>query len=228
MISIIVPVLNEEATIGATLDHLMRACPDCEILVVDGGSTDQTADIAQRYARVLVSTPGRGQQMNVGAAAAAGDILWFVHADTEVDPKADSQIRQALADPATIGGGLTLAFHDSSLSLAIVAGLSNLRARTLHWIFGDQSLFVRRSVFESLGGFPVLPLMEDLEMSRRLNRCGRLVLLDAMSRTSARRFRDGGTWRVLWRMQCLKAGYLLGVPAAKLHARYVQTTPKRR
>lgn len=227
-ISIIMPTLNEETTIRATLEHLTRSFPSCEVIVADGGSTDQTVGIAMAYARVLSSPPGRSRQMNAGARLATGDILWFVHADSLVDPSARDAIEQAMTDPRIAGGGLTLAFDDPHWDLRVLATLSNLRARTLGWIFGDQSLFARRLAFEALGGFPDIALMEDLEMSRRLRRHGRLVLLSAVSRTSARRFRVGGTLRVLSRMQWLRLQYFLGVSPDTLLAQYAPKSPRRR
>lgn len=226
-ISIIMPTLNEEAIIRAALEHLTRSFPGSEVIVVDGGSTDGTARIARAYARVLLSPPGRSRQMNAGACVAAGDILWFVHADSFVDPRSQDAIKQVMTDCRIAGGGLTLAFDAPHWDLRILATLSNLRARTLGWIFGDQSLFVRRSVFEALGGFPDMALMEDLELSRRLRRHGRLVVLSAVSRTSARRFRAGGILRVLGRMQWLRLQYLLGVSPDRLLAQYTPKSPRR-
>ena len=177
-VSIVVPVLNEAAVVTAALARLRRDFPGCELVAADGGSTDGTAELAAPLARVIRSDPGRAAQMNAGARHARGEVLWFIHADTHVDPGAVGQIRQALADPATVRRGADAAVRPQpGFALRYVAWTSNVRARYLHWVFGDQAMFVRRSVFDALGGFPGLSLMEDLEMSRRLHRAGRLAVL---------------------------------------------------
>ncbi|GAA2494706.1 TIGR04283 family arsenosugar biosynthesis glycosyltransferase [Streptomyces gobitricini] len=219
-VSVIVPVLNEEAVIRSALSRLCRDFPDCELIVVDGGSTDATAELAAPHATVVTSERGRARQMNEGARHASGDILWFVHADTAVDPGALGQIRAALADPAVVGGGLTLRFDRRTPALNHLARASNARARRLHHIFGDQAMFVRRTVFDALGGFPDLAIMEDLEMSRRLHRRGRLCLLPATSTASSRRLVAHGTWRMIAFMQYLKLLYFAGVDPEAIRARY--------
>ncbi|MDJ0463856.1 TIGR04283 family arsenosugar biosynthesis glycosyltransferase [Streptomyces sp. H27-C3] len=219
-VSIIVPVLNEEATIHSAVSRLCRDFPDCELIVVDGGSTDATAELAALHATVIASERGRARQMNEGARHASGDILWFVHADTAIDPEALGQIRAVLADPAVAGGGLTLRFDRRTAGLNYLAWTSNARARRLHHIFGDQAMFIRRSVFDALGGFPDLAIMEDLEMSRRLHRRGRLCLLPAASSASSRRLVAHGTWRMIAFMQYLKLLYFVGVEPEAIRARY--------
>lgn len=219
-VSIVIPVLNEAATIGETLQRLHRDLGDCEVVVVDGGSTDGAAGLVGPPARLVRSAPGRGRQLDAGARHSNGEVLWFQHADTHVDRAALGQLRAALADPGTVGGGLTLRFDRRTPGLDFVAATSNARARRLHWIFGDQAMFVRRSVFDALGGFGELPLMEDLELSRRLSRAGRMAVLPARCTTSARRFTEHGTLRTLAFMQWLKVLYLAGVDPAELARRY--------
>lgn len=220
-VSIVVPVLNEETRITRLLAHVCRSFPDCERVVVDGGSTDRTVALAQRWARVVTSDPGRARQMNAGATHTSGDVLWFIHADTTVAPEALTQLRAALADHRVVGGGCHLRFDRASPTLSWLRWTSNLRARHLHWIFGDQALFVRRDVFTDLGGFPDLPIMEDLEMSRRLHRAGRLVVLPATCTLSARRFTEHGTLRMLVLMQYLKLLYFRGVDPEGIRTRYL-------
>jgi len=224
-VSIVVPVLNEAAMVEAALVRLGRDFGQCELVVVDGGSTDGTRRLAESLASVVSSPPGRAAQMNAGAAATRGDVLWFVHADTVIDPRAVTQIRQALSDPAVVGGGLSLRFDRRGAGLGLLARASNGRARLLHQIFGDQAMFVRRSAFDALGGFPALSLMEDLEMSRRLHARGRLVLLPATSTASARRFTEHGTWQMVAFMQYLKLLYVAGVPAEGIRRRYEAGPP---
>ncbi|MEC4018001.1 TIGR04283 family arsenosugar biosynthesis glycosyltransferase [Streptomyces sp. H27-D2] len=219
-VSIIVPVLNEEATIHGAVSRLCRDFPGCELIFVDGGSTDATVELAALHATVITSERGRAKQMNEGVRHASGDILWFIHADTAIDPEAVGQIRTALADPAVVGGGLTLRFDRQTPGLNYLAWTSNARARRLHHIFGDQAMFIRRTAFAALGGFPDLAIMEDLEMSRRLHRRGRLRLLPATSTASSRRLVAHGTWRMIAFMQYLKLLYFAGVDPEAIRARY--------
>ncbi len=219
-VSIIVPVLNEAAIIDSALARLRRDFDDCELLVVDGGSSDATAQLATAHARVVSTGPGRAGQMNEGARHASGDVLWFVHADTAIDPDALQQLRAALTDADVVGGGLSLRFDRRTPSLDYLARVSTLRARRLHHVFGDQAMFVRREVFEELGGFAPLPLMEDFEFSRRLHRAGRMVVLPATSTASSRRFTRHGTVRMIAFMQYLKLLFLAGVSPDRIRLRY--------
>jgi rSAM/selenodomain-associated transferase 2 len=235
-VSIVVPTLNEATHIEPCLYRLRSDFPDCELMVVDGGSTDGTVDLAARYAATLRSPAGRAIQMNAGAAVTTGEILWFIHADCQVRPAALDLLRRAVRDPGVVGGGLHLRFDQRSLSLDYLAVSSNLRARRLSWIFGDQAMFVRRDVFDSVGGFPALPLMEDLEMSRILRRRGRLAVLPTTVTASARRLVEQGPWRMTVLMQLLKLQYLLGADPERIRRRYeagtrrgrrsVSTTPR--
>lgn len=220
-VSIVVPALNEATRIQPCLRRLRSDFPRCELVVVDGGSTDGTVELAARYAPVIRSAAGRrSTQMNAGAAVTTGDILWYIHADCQVPADALDLLRQAVLHPGVVGGGLHLRFDQRSLALDYLAASSNLRARRLNWIFGDQAMFIRRDVFDSVGGFPELPLMEDLEMSRILRRRGRLVVLPTTVTASARRLVDRGVWRMTGLMQLLKLQYLLGVDPERIRQRY--------
>ncbi|MEU9245380.1 TIGR04283 family arsenosugar biosynthesis glycosyltransferase [Streptomyces sp. NPDC048385] len=226
-VSIVVPVLNEAATITTALARLRRDFPDCDLVVVDGGSTDNTPELAAAWATVVAGERGRARQMNTGARRTHGDVLWFIHADTAIDPAALTQLRACLAaDPEAVGGGLTLRFDQRVPALNYLAYTSNQRARRLHHIFGDQAMFVRRTVFDELGGFPDLPLMEDLEFSRRLHRRGRLLLLPATSTASARRLTAHGAWRMIAFMQYLKLLYFAGVDCEQIARRYAAGPPR--
>jgi len=158
--------------------------------------------------------------MNEGACHTRGEVLWFIHAETSIAAAALDQIRAALRDPGTVGGSLTLRFDRRSPALDYLARVSTLRARRLHHIFGDQALFVRREIFERLGGFAPLPLMEDFEFSRRLHRCGRTVVLEASSTAASRRLTAHGTLRMIAFMQYLKVLYLAGVSPERIRRRY--------
>jgi rSAM/selenodomain-associated transferase 2 len=219
-IAIVVPVRNEADGLEASLRRILDAFPECDLVVVDGDSTDGSATVARRWARqVIVRAPGRAAQMNAGAAATSAEVLWFVHADCRLPADATAQIRRAMTNPDVVGGGLRLAFDRRGAGLDWLAVTSNLRARHLHWVFGDQAMFVRRSVFDSVGGFPDLPLMEDLELSRRLARRGRLVVVPATVTASARRLANQ-PWRMNVFMQWLKLLYFLGVDPEAIRARY--------
>lgn len=219
-VAIVMPVRNEAANVVDAVRRLARDFPDAEVVVVDGGSDDGTAELAAAHCRVLGSRPGRAVQMNAGAAATRSAVLWFVHADVEVDPGALGQLRHALRDERVVGGGLTLGFDARSRGLDYLAWSSTRRARHLHQVFGDQAMFVRRRVFDELGGFPDVAIMEDLELSRRLARLGRLAVLDATATASARRFAEHGTWSLIAYMQYLKLLYFAGVDPEVIAARY--------
>lgn len=219
-VSIIIPTLNEEKCIETTLNHLHQACPGGELIVVDGGSTDSTTTIAAKRATVFHAPRGRALQMNRGAQVASASVLWFIHADCWIDPDAFNQLQEALRVSDVVGGGLTLKFDRHTPALDYLAWSSTKRAQYLHQIFGDQTLFVRRSTFERLGGFPELPIMEDLEFSRRLARQGQLVVLPSVSVASSRRFLEHGTWSMIAFMQLLKASYLIGVQPTSIERWY--------
>lgn len=219
-VSIVVPVLNEAPIISDALQRLRQDFPECELIVIDGGSSDATPDLAAAHACVITTAPGRARQMNEGARLTRGDVLWFVHADTVVAPQALEQIREALSDPATVGGGFTLRFDSRTPSLDYLARMSTLRARRLHHVFGDQAMFVRRDTFDRLGGFAPLPLMEDFEFSRRLHRTGRMVVLTATSTAASRRLTEHGTLRMIAFMQYLKLLFLAGVSPERIRLRY--------
>lgn len=219
-VSIVVPVLNEATRIEQCLARIHRDFASCELVVVDGGSTDGTVERASHLARVVHSRRGRGPQLNTGAAVTSGDILWFLHADTRIDPAALGQIRAAMADPGVVGGGLSIRFDRASPALGYLAWSSIQRARRLGHIFGDQAMFVRRTVFDRLGGFADIPLMEDFDLSRRLRGRGRLVVLDATSTASARRFETHGTWRMIAFMQYLKLLFVAGADPHRIASRY--------
>jgi rSAM/selenodomain-associated transferase 2 len=227
-VALVVPVLNEATIVEATLRRLERDFAACELVVVDGGSTDGTGRLASAYARVIETEQGRAGQMNAGAAATTSDVIWFVHADTTIDSAALDQMRASLEDDSVVGGGLSLRFDRRSAGLDYLAWSSNLRARRLGWVFGDQAMFVRRATFEALGGFADLPLMEDLELSRRLKNVGNVVLLEATSTASARRIAQHGTWSMITFMQYLKALYLLGVDPEHIARRYQAGPPSLR
>jgi len=181
---------------------------------VDGGSTDRTRQVAQPYARVIQSEQGRGAQMNVGAQESRGEVLLFLHADSQLPPDALPQLKRGLGDPQTIGGTFMLRFDSPKFLLRLIAFFTRFRFRYFH--YGDQGIFVRRAVFELMGGFKRIPLMEDLDFFQRLHKVGRVVLLKQPVTTSARRFLKNGILQQQLLNVFLVFLYLLGVKSETL------------
>ncbi len=202
-VSAVVPTLDEERSIGATLGRLAPVAD--EIVVADGGSRDRTAAIAAAAGAVLVEAPrGRAAQMNEGARRACGDVLLFVHADTLVPAGARDAILAALDDGA-VGGAFELRFDAHGAVFRLGERVASLRSRWTGLAFGDQAQFALRETFERLGGFAGWPLLEDLDLARRLRTAGRVAILRPPVVTSARRFQRLGplrtvlrNWRILW------------------------------
>jgi len=192
LISIIIPTLNEEANLPVTLRHLAERS-DVELIVVDGGSTDRTAEVAQAFTPyVFVTCPGRARQMNHGARHATGDILLFLHADTFLLPGALDTLQQHIIRDGAVGGAFDLHIDSPKRSCRLIANLSSWRSRWLRLPYGDQGQFVWRQVFEALGGFPEIPIMEDIAFGRQLRRSGRLTFIHTGLVTSGRRWDANG------------------------------------
>jgi rSAM/selenodomain-associated transferase 2 len=217
-LSVIIPTHNEEHTLEATLESARRGNP-WEILVIDGGSTDRTPEIAQGHGAVVLSAPlGRAQQMNVGAAAAAGDLLLFLHADTRLPWGYEEQIVNALARPGVVAGAFTLRIDAPRWSLRLIEKFVILRSRWLQFPYGDQTLFLRREVFQHVGGFPEIAAMEDFEMVRRLRRLGHIEIVPTPVLTSPRRWLGRGVVRTTLLNQACVAAHLLGVSPHRIAA----------
>ena len=224
-ITVIIPTLNEEQTIELTLSRLHNPAFS-EILVVDGGSQDQTlarvATAAPR-ARILSGTRGRARQMNSGAAASKAEVLLFLHADTLLPSTAAGDVRATLQDPRTIGGRFDVKFDRDSGWYWLIGRMMNWRSRVTGIVTGDQALFVRRPVFEAIGGFPDIPIMEDIAFSKRLKRVGRIAALKSCVITSSRRWARRGTIRTIVLMWGLRFLFFLGVAPARLKPWYPET-----
>jgi rSAM/selenodomain-associated transferase 2/rSAM/selenodomain-associated transferase 1 len=221
MLSIIVPVLDEGVTLGERLQSLapLRA-RGAEVLVVDGGSQDDTSTAARAHAdRVLQAPRGRATQLNAGARAARGQVLLFLHADTRLPPEADRLIESALA-AGRDWGRFDVRIEGRHPLLPVVAALMNLRSRLSGIATGDQAMFVQRRAFESLGGFAPLPLMEDIGLSERLKRLGPPACLREWATTSGRRWDRYGFWRTVLLMWRLRAAWALGAGPHALAQRY--------
>ena len=222
-ISVVIPALNEEKTIAATLTALMTLKPH-EVIVVDGGSSDGTREIsAGTGATVITGTRGRARQMNAGAQQATGDILLFLHADTRLPRTAFGDIGAALKDPRYLGGHFDVNLDGDHWMLKVVGALINHRSRITKVGTGDQAIFVRREAFARVGGFPDIPLMEDIAFCRALKRLGRIACLRSKVVTSARRWEIEGVWRTIIKMWILKLLYLAGVSPVRLKRFYAET-----
>ena len=210
-ISIIIPALNEARAIGETLDAAARVKGLTEVIVVDGGSADETVEVARaRGARVVNSTRGRGAQMHAGAQAARGEVLWFLHADTHAPADAAECIARALRDPRAVGGNFRIRFDGASGAARFLTWLYP-RLRLLGLAYGDSGFFVRRAAYERAGGFRAFPIFEDLDLLRALWRQGRFVQADGCVVTSSRRFEGRSFALTFVRWSLLQGLYWLGV-----------------
>jgi len=217
-------MLDEEDAISRTLIALRRGAPDAQIIVVDGGSTDASVAIAEPLCdQILAVSRGRALQMNTGAKLAHADAMAFVHADTIVPASFGADIAGALSDPAVVGGRFDVELDSSALPYRIIGAMISIRSRLSRTGTGDQAIFVRRDVFERLGGFPEIDLCEDLEFARRLKRAGRVACLRSRVITSARRWNRDGLVRTVIRMWMIRAMYLMGVSPARLKRMYADT-----
>ncbi len=219
MISIIVPVYNEERALPALLARLDGLEGEHEVIFTDGGSTDGTLGLLAGR-RVVTGARGRAAQCNRAAAEASGDVLFFLHCDSVIAPDALRLMRAAVAKGAQ-WGCLTLRFDDPGFPYWFGGHVSNLRVRWGHIAFGDQGIFMTRALFRQTGGFPELPIMEDYELSLRLKR-RKIYPVQVKSPiiTSSRRFHEGGAFRVTWNMQRLRAMYRRGVDVESISRAY--------
>lgn len=225
-LSIIIPVLNEAGGLPGLLDHLapLRAC-GAEVIVVDGGSGDGSQQIALRAgAQVICTERGRARQMNAGASTAHGEVLLFLHADTMLPLCAGQAIETAIRRSARADevawGHFAVRIDGRAFMLRVVARLMNWRSRFTGIATGDQAMFMTRRAFEAVGGFPDQPLMEDIEMSKRLLARSRPICLMDRVVTSGRRWEVNGVWRTIWLMWRLRWHYWRGVPASELARSY--------
>lgn len=220
LVSIVVPVLHEAGTLSATLAPLQPSRGrDVEIVVVDGGSTDGTVEVARPLADAVIVAPrGRAAQMNAGAAAARADTLLFLHADTRLPPDAPRLVREALARASW--GRFDVRIEPATPLLRVVGAMMNARSRLTRIATGDQALFMRRAAFAAAGGFPAIPLMEDVAMCRALKRLGPPACLRARVTTSARRWQRHGVLRTVVLMWRLRLAFAMGADPHRLARAY--------
>ena len=219
-VSIIIPVLHEEARVADCV-HRAKALGPAEVIVVDGSSTDRTRELASPADRVLQSARGRARQMNAGASIATGQVLLFLHADCWLELAGLQALQRTLASrPDIVAGGFRQILDHPGKVYRVLEWGNASRIRWPGWIYGDQGLFVRRSVFETLGGFPELPLMEDLYFSKQLRKAGRLALLGPHLHVSTRRWEQTGPIRQTLRNWGFILSAHLGKPLDELARQY--------
>jgi len=216
-IAVVIPTLHEADRIQDTVRSALA--PGVEVIVADGGSRDGTRERAREAgARVVVSEPGRARQLQAGARAASAQAIVFLHADTHLPRNWQVEVRRALARPGVVAGAFALRFDQPSPALRVVEWGTSLRLRLLQLPYGDQALFMTRHALEAVGGVPQVPLMEDIDLVRRLRRQGRLVLLPVAAVTSARRYRAQGVFRTVALHALALLGYALGLDRARVAA----------
>ncbi|MBS1788609.1 MAG: TIGR04283 family arsenosugar biosynthesis glycosyltransferase [Acidobacteria bacterium] len=222
LISVVIPVLNEESQIARMMAELteMTQGDAFELIVADGGSSDRTVELTRSFESVkLISCQraNRGWQMNQGAAEAAGDVLLFLHADVKLPVTGLASIRQALENEKLVGGCFQLQFPaDAQTSLRAVAWGINVRTRWFKTATGDQAIFVRRQVFQAIGGYELFPLMEDIALFNEMKRQGKVTVLNDRVEISPRRWLKFGVWRTVMLMYLLRFGYWLGIDPVTL------------
>jgi rSAM/selenodomain-associated transferase 2 len=219
-IAVVIPALQEAGRIEAAVRS--ASAPGVEVVVADGGSRDATRARAEAAgARVVVSEPGRARQLQAGARAAVhADALLFLHADTRLPDGYADQIRDALADPEVAGGAFAFRFDERTPGLRLVEWGVHVRTALAALPYGDQGIFVRRSVFDAIGGVPQVPIMEDVDLVRAVRRHGRLARLSAPAITSARRYREAGVARTVWRNTVAILARALGIDRARVASWY--------
>jgi rSAM/selenodomain-associated transferase 2 len=216
-ISIIIPVFNESIIVQKFISKLLDNS-NIEIIVVDGGSQDKTVELVKELGVkiILSSQAGRAIQMNLGAASATGEILLFLHADTQLPTVYQETIIEILSRPQTIAGAFELAIAGQEKSLRFIEKMVNWRSRFLSLPYGDQALFLKASVFQEMGGFSNLPIMEDFELVRRLRKKGKIAIATTKVITSSRRWQKLGVWKTTLINQLIIVGYYLGIAPKKL------------
>ena len=221
-LSIIMPVLNEAATVENSLRQIAPLhAQGVEVIVVDGGSTDETVLLARPFTDLLLqSGRGRARQMNAGAAAASGQVMFFLHADTLLPEGAIAALIRGLEQTQRAWGRFDVRIDGQSPLFGIIGSMMNWRSRLTGIATGDQAIFVKRGDFEAIGGFPDQDLMEDIELSRRLKRRSPPLCLREQVVTSGRRWEKHGVWRTILLMWRLRFLYWLGTPVRQLAEKY--------
>jgi rSAM/selenodomain-associated transferase 2/rSAM/selenodomain-associated transferase 1 len=209
-ISIVIPSLDEEKKLAAALAST-KSTPHVEIVVVDGCSSDGTTEVAKSFGvRLLTTTAGRARQANAGGLAARGDVLIFLHGDTQLPRGFESYVLDIMRKPGVVAGAFALGIDGSEFGFRIIEMLANFRSRILQMPYGDQGIFIKASVFRDLGGFPDMVIMEDFVLIRRLRKKGKVTIAPVAVKTSARRWRELGILKTTLINQAVLLGYFLG------------------
>ena len=217
--------LNEELVLEKTLTQFQQLSPH-ELIVSDGGSDDDTRNIAGRFShRVITGSAGRALQMNVGADEATGDILLFLHADSRIEPESYRKMLECMENPKWIGGAFTLCIESGKWSLKLIALLANIRSKYFGLAYGDQGFFVRKEVFNDMNGFSPIPICEDLDFYYRLRKKGSVILLKEKAHTSPRRWINEGIFFTTARNFFIAVLFGLGFPPHILTKWYPLSTP---
>jgi rSAM/selenodomain-associated transferase 2 len=210
-ISIIVPALNEAQYIENICQRIHKIGNYRELLVVDGGSHDKTRQFAAHYATVLLSPQGRAIQMNTGAHLAKGDILWFLHADCLPHLNSIAAISNAIVNSKIVGGAFSYNLDADGYIYRLAEGLSNYKNQVFNLFYGDMGIFIRKKIFDEMGGYHEIPLMEDIDLCLRLRKIGKTIILPQRIITSARRWKRDGALKNIFRNWILQLGWKLGI-----------------
>lgn len=218
MISVVIPTLNEEALLKRCIENLVSETVDCEIIVADGGSDDDTVSVAAGFPGIsIVQTDrGRGRQLNAGAAGARGDILLFLHADTVLDRGWSSGVMSACKHHGIVGGAFTFRIDYPGVHYRLTEHWVKLRCGLFSLPYGDQGIFIKRDIFEKLGGYREIALMEDVDLIERMKRLGKIMILGERAHTHARKWAREGWFRTSVRNQIVMIMYRLGVDPSHL------------
>ncbi|MEJ2695408.1 MAG: TIGR04283 family arsenosugar biosynthesis glycosyltransferase [Candidatus Sulfobium sp.] len=226
MISVVIPTFNEEGMVGRCIESVRAENADCEIIVVDGGSRDQTVSEAEGFGDVLTvqSERGRGLQLNAGAAAARGDVLLFLHVDTVLEEGWSVEVLSAFEEEGVVGGAFTFMIDSPGLHYRITEQWVKLRCTFFALPYGDQGIFVKRDFFEKIEGFRDIPIMEDVDLVERMKKFGRISIKEKKAYTHARKWMREGWFRTSVRNQSIMAMYRLGVHPRRLARIYYRGT----
>jgi rSAM/selenodomain-associated transferase 2 len=215
-ISIIIPTLNEAENLRSTLASA-ESSADAEIIVVDGGSTDETVELAKSFGvRLLTTAAGRAGQVNVGARAASGNVLLFLHGDTRLPSGFHQHVQGIMAKSGTVAGAFSLGIDGTEIGLRIIEKLANFRSRFFQMPYGDQAIFLRADLFHTVGGFPDMVIMEDFVLMKRIKKEGRIAIAPVPVKTSARRWKELGILKTTLINQVVLLAYFFGYSPERL------------